>query len=107
MKTLKSFEFTESTVGRAIYDWDKILSGKIIQLEEGKDYTVNSDTVRALAYSQAKRRSLKVKVAAVEGGLVIQATPMTEEEKQAAKEADAKRKANKEAKKAEKNGEQE
>jgi hypothetical protein len=97
MKILKSFEFGESTVGRAIYEWDKILTGKIVQLEEGKDYTVNSDTVRALCYSQARRRGLRVKVAAVENGLVIQSQPMSKDELAERDRQDAKKAAEKKA----------
>jgi hypothetical protein len=74
MKSLKTFEFPEEGTGtRASYDWEKLLDGKIYQLEEGKDYQCKTTTFATLARGAAKRAGKGVKVAKVEGGIVIQA----------------------------------
>lgn len=76
MKTLKKFEFPETKGGfKSQYDWDKLLSGAIIQLEEGKDYTCKTANFFTMCRNAAKKRGMKVSVARVDGGVVIQATP--------------------------------
>lgn len=76
MKTLKRFDFPEAASAiKAIYDWDAILSGKIVQLEEGVDFKCKVQTICMMARNQAKKRGVTVKVAKVEGGVVIQAGP--------------------------------
>ena len=76
MKTLKKFEFPETKGGfKSQYDWDKLLSGSILQLEEGKDYSCKTANFFTMCRTQAKKRGMKVHTARVEGGVVIQALP--------------------------------
>src|SRR5438132_7728295 len=109
MKTLKSFEF-KSLADRKTYDWDTILSGKIIQLEAGKDFECKPVTMATLCRSAARRRNLIVRTnvlkdgegdAATVTGLVVQASPASKEQIKAWEEADAR----KEAEEAEEAGE--
>ncbi len=76
MKTLKSYEFKSSGSrnGRT-YDWDKLMDGKIYQLEEGKDYECKQQTVLMMARTQAKKRGMRLRGTKVEGGVVLQAVP--------------------------------
>lgn len=99
MKTLKKFEFP-TPAARSTYDWDKFLDGGIYQLEAGKDYDCKDQTFRMMAYKQAAKAHKNVQVAAVEGGLVIKATPMTPAEVKAYDKKVADKKAEKEAAKA-------
>lgn len=74
MKTLKKFDFPETKGGfKSQYDWDKILSGAIVQLEHGKDYNCKNTTFATLCRNAAKKRGMGVKTASVEGGIVVQA----------------------------------
>jgi hypothetical protein len=75
MKVLKSFEFKTRSIGEKEYDWDTLLDGEIRQLEAGVDYTAKNQTLRMMAAKQAQKRGMRVKVNAVEGGLVLQAFP--------------------------------
>jgi hypothetical protein len=79
MKVLKSYEFP-ATVGNGTHDWDMLLDGKIRQLEEGKDYSCKASTFRMMAYKQGRKRGMAVRVAAVDGGLVLQAKAATKEQ---------------------------
>lgn len=89
MKTLKKFEFKQS-VGKALYDWDKLLDGGIYELSkgEGKDFTCNTQTIRMMAYKQAEKRGLGVRVHVIDGEeietptVTLQAYEMTAEEKE-------------------------
>ncbi len=80
MKTLKKFEFKGGSDGRSSYDWDSILSGEIVQLEEGKDFTCKPQTLAMMARKQAKSKGMNVKIAKIEDGLVIQAVAGGESE---------------------------
>lgn len=73
MKSLKTFEFPTTRVGRGQYDWGKLLSGGIYQLEEGKDYQCKTVSFLALARMAAKKAGKTLKTSKVEGGVVIQA----------------------------------
>ncbi len=73
MKTLKSFEFTAPVGAKSRYDWDNILSGQIVQLEEGKDYACKPATFSTLIRSAAKKRGQTVRTSKVDGGMVVQA----------------------------------
>jgi hypothetical protein len=77
MVTLKKFEFPDPT-NRSIYDWDKILSGAILQLDEGKDYKCKTSTFVYLARQQAKKQNKTLRAKAVEGGVVVQAVASAE-----------------------------
>ena len=77
MITLKKFEFPDPT-NRSIYDWDKILSGAILRLDEGKDYKCKTGTFVYLARVQAKKQGKTLRSKAVEGGVVVQAVAVAE-----------------------------
>jgi hypothetical protein len=79
MKSLESFEFT-APVGKAEYEWDKLLDGGIYQLAEGDDYHCKTATFRVMAAKQARKKGNIVRVNKVEGGLVIQAVEATAEQ---------------------------
>jgi hypothetical protein len=79
MKVLKSYEFAEA-VGKAVYDWDTLLDGKIRQLEAGTDYQCKDATFGMMARKQGRKRGKAVRVGKVEGGLVIQAVEASEEQ---------------------------
>ncbi len=89
MKTLKSYEFQESGGGKATYDWDAILSGKIVLLEREKDYTCKDTTMQTLCRSAARRRGMVVKTGKDDAGLVVQAVKATPEQLKAWAEQDA------------------
>ncbi len=72
MRTLKSFEFT-SGGAKGSYDWDKLLDGSIYQLEEGKDFQCEVNTLISMARKQAKKKGKGLRTQKVEGGVVIQA----------------------------------
>jgi len=61
MKTLKTFEFTAAVGTGASYEWDKILSGDIVQLDAGKDFECKPATFCTLARSAAKKRKMIVR----------------------------------------------
>lgn len=98
MKTLKKFDFPEFGA-KSSYDWDGILCGKPVQLEEGegKDYNCKTVTFCSLARSAAKKRGLVIQTAKVEGGVVIQSHPASKEQLKAWADADAKKASDKEA----------
>ncbi|QDU23295.1 hypothetical protein [Urbifossiella limnaea] len=73
MKSLKTFEFPASRVGKGQYEWAKLLNGGIYQLEEGKDYQCKTVSFVALARMAAKKAGKGLKASKVEGGVVIQA----------------------------------
>ncbi len=74
MKTLKSFDFGPSS-GNTKHDWDSILSGKLVMLEEGTDFTCTIGTFHGNAKSRAASRGQDLKIKKVEGGIVLQAGP--------------------------------
>lgn len=55
------------------YDWGKILSGDIVVLEQGTDYTCKTATFALQVRAAAKRRGKQVKVATRQGQVVVQA----------------------------------
>lgn len=100
MKTRENFTFRRQVAERT-HDWDKLLDGGTYQLDKGEDYDCKSETMRVMAYSQGGKRDLFVRCAIEkdkESGnecVVLQATPMTEEQLEARKERAAKRAAGK------------
>lgn len=74
MRTLKTFDFGGDR-DKGSYEWEKLLDGRIHQLEEGTDYSCKTDTMLSLVRGAARRRGMKVRTGKVEGGLVIQAYP--------------------------------
>jgi hypothetical protein len=73
MKTLKAFEFKKATV-RAGYDWDTILSGEIVQMDEGVDFTCSVSSLQTNVTEAARKRGQTVMTNKVEGGLVVKAS---------------------------------
>jgi len=106
-KVIKKFEFPERSIGESKYPWDEWLDGRIheLSLDDGE----KADTVRSLAYSQARRRGMTVKVAVTAEGkaMVVQASKMTAEQLAERDRQDAERKAKAKAKRAEKAAEAE
>lgn len=88
MKVLKKFEFRGPVGVGATYDWDKILSDEIVQLEEGKDYECKTQTIRMMASKQARKRGKTLRANVVEGGIVLQSAPASKEQLKAWKEQD-------------------
>lgn len=80
MKTLKTFEFKSFGGAGSTHDWDTLLDGKIYQLEEGTDYECKTSTMGMMARTRARSRGMLLKTSVVEGGIVIQASPASEEQ---------------------------
>src|SRR5262249_5069166 len=74
MKNFKDFTFTQfGDSATTPYDLDHILSGKIVQLEAGTDYSCKPQTLLTLARAAATKRGLKLRTSKVENGVVLQA----------------------------------
>lgn len=104
MKTLKKFDFQAFGAGRSDYDWDAILSGDVVQLTAGEDYSCKTVTFATLARSAARKRNMvlqtgKPQEEGVEG-IVVKASPASEEQIAAWATADAEAKTKRDAKKA-------
>lgn len=76
---LKTFEFKSFGSGKK-HDWATLLDGSIYQLTKGEDYDCEDQTMRMMAYKAGRTMGKQVKVAACEGGVVIQAEDATEEQ---------------------------
>ena len=55
------------------YDWTRILSGSIVELQQGQDYTCKSAAFAMQVRSAARRKGLKVRVAVQKGRVIVQA----------------------------------
>ncbi|GIW60099.1 MAG: hypothetical protein KatS3mg087_1165 [Patescibacteria group bacterium] len=78
MKKLEKFEFGR-TVERSKYDWDKLLSGEVLLLEKGKDFTCTASAFVMRARMVAKKKGLVLRSKRLENGdIVIQAVPRLE-----------------------------
>lgn len=93
MKVLKKHEFKPRVPYRpaAKYPWREFLDGRILQLTAGEDYPATGTKKNGESYdftdnfvmslkAQADKRNRVVSVDKVEGGLIIQAIPMTAEQ---------------------------
>lgn len=60
--------------GDRIYNWSLWLDGRVHELVEGEDFTVKPESMRAMAFTQAKRLGVPVKTRQTELGLAVQAT---------------------------------
>src|SRR5262245_56358732 len=80
MEILSEFEFT-APAGHSEYDWETLMDGSIRKLNEGTDFTCKLATFATLARKAALKRKLTLRTSKVDGGIVIQAIPMTAEEK--------------------------
>tara|TARA_R100001143_G_C3295869_1_gene103331 strand:+ start:401 stop:643 length:243 start_codon:yes stop_codon:yes gene_type:complete len=55
------------------YDWKLWLDGRVHELIDGEDFTVPLNSIRAMAFTQAKRIGVPVHTRATENGLAVQA----------------------------------
>lgn len=101
IKTLKKFDFP-MLGGQSAYDWDLLLNGSIHQLSKGEAYECKDNTIKTLIRSRAKDRGQTVKVATIEGGIVIQASDPAKADKAGAAKAKKVRKEAAKLRKAEK-----
>lgn len=96
MKSLQDFSFTKRG-GKGAYDWYKILDGGIYQLSKGEDFECEASTFGLMARTNASKQNKNIKISQDEkaGTVVLQATPMSAEEREAnqAKLAEQKAKA--------------
>ena len=103
MKTLKKFDFPASTHGiQSVYDWPKLLDGGIHQLTEGEDFKCQASNFHSMAIGQSKKRFKNLKAHLTnESPIVVtlQATDMTQDEREAYESKIAERKAAKQAEK--------
>ena len=115
LKKLQQFEFPERSGGFASkYDWDEILSGETVFLQEGKDYDRDTDSFLSTIRTKANARGLGVNMVKIVAGsdvakkyklqvngIVAQARPGTPEEVERWQaQAEARKEANKERAKA-------
>jgi len=80
MKTLNKFEFKAGVGAESTYDWEAILGGKIVQLEEGKDYECKTLTMQTLVRNAARKRGMTVQMNTNEAGIVVQAKKASAEQ---------------------------
>jgi|TARA_R110000765_G_scaffold333746_1_gene424246 hypothetical protein len=55
------------------YDWNLWLDGRVHELITGEDFTVTLGSMRAMAFTRAKRIGVPVHTRATENGLAVQA----------------------------------
>jgi hypothetical protein len=73
-KKLEEFDFESDTVIKSSkYAWDEWLNGDIWQLVEHVDFKVKRASFKITVLNNAKKRGLKVNIAEVEDGFVVQA----------------------------------
>jgi hypothetical protein len=84
MKSLQDFSFQKKG-GKGAYDWYKILDGGIYQLTKGEDFECEASTFGLMARTNASKQNKNIRVSQDEeaGTVVLQATPMSPEEKEA------------------------
>lgn len=73
MKTLKKFEF-KTAQDRAIYEWDKLLDGKIYVLTKGEDFQSAVGTMVTMSRTRAQERGLKLNINVDGDTVTLQAT---------------------------------
>lgn len=55
------------------YDWNSILSGEIVMLEQGTDYDCKSTTFALQCRAAAKRKKVQVRIKTESGRVIVQA----------------------------------
>jgi len=60
------------------YDWDLWLDGRVHELVSGEDFTVATGSMRAMAFSRAKKIGVPMHTRATDNGLAIQAIRVQE-----------------------------
>jgi len=85
----KTFEFKSGGSGSK-YPWDTILSGELVMITKGEDYDVETDAMPPKIKTAARRRYKTVKVSSRDwegnklvDSLIVQASDMTPEQRQA------------------------
>src|SRR6266511_3211100 len=75
------YEFKRTGSRESKYPWDELLSGDVIELENGKDFTCQASSLAARLHIKAKERggSLKTQTLKPSGNLVVQYVPESEE----------------------------
>lgn len=74
VEIMENFEFpAKGTFGQAKYNWDEIFDGQCRKLVEGQYYTSKTAGFALRIKTQAKARGVNVKIAKVDGGLMVQA----------------------------------
>ena len=60
--------------GRASnYNWDLWLDGRVHELIDGEDFTVELTSIRAMAFARAKKLGVPIATRSTDNGLAIQA----------------------------------
>ena len=60
--------------GRASnYNWDLWLDGRVHELIDGEDFTVELTSIRAMAFARAKKLGVPIATRCTENGLAVQA----------------------------------
>ena len=54
-------------------NWDLWLDGRVHELVDGEDFTVKLSSIRAMAFSRAKRIGVPITTRSTENGLAVQA----------------------------------
>jgi hypothetical protein len=55
------------------YNWKLWLDGRVHELVDGEDFTVAVNSIRAMAFTQAKRVGVPIHTRSTENGLAVQA----------------------------------
>ena len=55
------------------YNWDLWLDGRVHELIEGEDFTVELASIRAMAVARAKKLGVPISTRSTDNGLAIQA----------------------------------
>jgi hypothetical protein len=55
------------------YNWKLWLDGRVHELVDGEDFTVAVNSIRAMAFTQAKRIGVPIHTRSTENGLAVQA----------------------------------
>ena len=55
------------------YNWNLWLDGRVHELVDGEDYTVKLESMRAMAFTQAKRIGVPIVTRRTDSGLAVQA----------------------------------
>tara|TARA_R110000824_G_scaffold347468_1_gene534229 strand:+ start:244 stop:483 length:240 start_codon:yes stop_codon:yes gene_type:complete len=55
------------------YNWGLWLDGRVHELIDGEDFTVTLNSIRAMAFTRAKKIGVPIHTRATENGLAVQA----------------------------------
>jgi len=85
----KTFEFKKASGGgEPKYPWDAMFTGDLVLIEKGTDYTVETDDMPPKIKTAARKRYKIVSISKIDhdgnklvDSLIVQARPMTDEER--------------------------